>query len=730
MPSRPSADRLREFEAALRAAHADAADHADDHLGPLREQAQRYYRGEPFGDEQDGRSGWVQKELMQQVAAVMPHLLRVFASDASRVFQFVPRTPRDVEAAEAQTDYINHIVANENDGYRLVSDLLKDALVVPGGSVARWWHEATEEVEHERYTGLDAAQAALLRSDPDVEVVDEETRVVLPDDAAAMDPAVLEQVVAGTAEGQPPPPGFEAATDLEIRRTVRGGRVRVVALPPECFLVERRARSLDEADYVGVREVKTVSDLVAMGFDADEIREHAGKGGNAFLTRSGGEEDARHIGGWHDGAADGHDEATRKVYYAEHYIRYDLDGDDRAELLRVRTVGEACHVLGEPERVSDLPFAKFEIDPTPHACTGTSSFYEQVEDLQRAKSQIMRDTLDALAASLAPRLVVVENSVNIEDVLNQENGSVIRARAPGMVQQLTTDFPAQAAMSMISYLDDTAAQRTGVSRVSQGLDADVLQSTSAVGVNAMTEAASARMEMIARNLAEGFRRMARGLLRTVRRHQDAPKMLRLRERWVEIDPRTWTADLDCQVVAGLGRGDDMKRAALLGQVLGLQQQIIQMMGPDNPIVSVKHWRNTVSDLARAGGIVDSTRYFAEVTPEVQQRLAAQKGSGPPPDQQAMAYMQVEQAKAAAARQSAMQKLDVEAAKAQAADDRERDRMAQELHLKAAEIAAKHGAAVNMAAIRAEQDRERLAVSTMADLAKHLNPQQHPETTAP
>lgn len=124
---RPSAERLREFEAALRAAHRDAVDHADDHLGPLREKAARYYNGEPFGDEADGRSAWVQTELRGTGLAVMPHLLQVFASDARRVFEFVLRTPRDVEAAKAQIDCVNHIVANENDGYLLVHDLLKDA---------------------------------------------------------------------------------------------------------------------------------------------------------------------------------------------------------------------------------------------------------------------------------------------------------------------------------------------------------------------------------------------------------------------------------------------------------------------------------------------------------------------------------------------------------------------------------------------------------------------------
>jgi hypothetical protein len=190
-----------------------------------------------------------------------------------------------------------------------------------------------------------------------------------------------------------------------------------------------------------------------------------------------------------------------------------------------------------------------------------------------------------LAQSIHPRTAIVEGQVNIDDVLNNETGAIIRMRAPGMVQAFSSPFVGQAAFPMLDYMDQMREDRTGMSKAAMGLDPDALQSTTKAAVAATVSASSQRLELQARILAEGMKKLFKGILYLMTTHQDKPRMVRLRNEWVQIDPRAWDASMDVNVNIGLGNGDNNEKLAALNLIMQKQEQIMAQFGPMNQIAS-------------------------------------------------------------------------------------------------------------------------------------------------
>ena len=690
-----------EFEAAVKSCVDDAADYIDGFIAPARATATKYYRGDPLGNEEEGRSQIVMTEVRDVVQAMVPSLLRIFTS-SDEIVEFAPNTAEKVDVAEQQTDYINHVFYNDNPGFSILHQCFKDALICKTGVIKWRWSEDVEISEAE-FSALDEAQVALLLQEPGVELI--EMREI-PGPEMPPPPPV---------PGQPemPAPPSPSSYDIKIRRKLPSSRVVVEAVPPEEFLIAREARDLDHASYVGHRSLKTLSELVAMGYDKDEIETYAGQGDTFSINYEAQTRNPAIMSFMQH--ADNPDPSMRRLLYVESYVRIDKDGDGIAELRKVCSIGNAFHILHD-EVATDVPFAFFCPDPEPHMVIG-QSVADQVMDLQRIKSSIVRNTMDSLAQVIHPRTVVVEGQVNLDDVLNTETGGVIRARAPGMVQPLAEPFVGQNAMPLIAYMDDVRAQRTGISAASQGLNPDVLQSTTAAAVNATVTGAQERIELVARLFAEnGMKRLFKGLLKLVVRHQDKPRMLRLRGKWVQVDPRFWDADLDVQVNVGLGRGSDQERMQFLLMVAQKQEQVMQIMGPANPLADVSQYRNTLAQICNLAGFKDAGRYFKPVDPQAIQAMMQQPQK---PDPNEM-LVQVEAAKVKASIDRDNQKLAFEMEDSLRQDKREREKMHMDAMLRVAEIEAKYGTQVNVAHAEAviARDQQIAQAQIAAETERH------------
>jgi hypothetical protein len=636
-------------------------------------------------------------DVRDTVQGILPSLMRIFFGP-ERVVEFAPQGPEDVQSAEQATDYVDFIFKRDNQGFKILHSAFKDALVRKCGIVKYWWDESVE-VRAESFSMLDEQSMMMLTEDPDVEIS-----------------AVREYPVPGTepmneAQGimTPPPMMY----DVEIKRRIKTGKVKIEALPPEEFLIDRRAKSIEDATFVGHRTMKTVSDLVAMGYDYDEMVDVAGNG-NDFDNNQ--EYQARNPFAVISTANNG-DPSSKSVLYIEGYLKVDFDGDGIAEMRRICTVGTGNKVLRN-EIVAERQFADFCPDPEPHTFFGMCPA-DVVMDIQRIKSNVQRGILDSLAQAIHPRTAIVEGQANMEDVLNTEVGAVIRMRAPGMVQPFTTPFVGQAAFPMLDYLDDIKQTRTGISKAAAGLDADALQSTTKAAVSATVNAAHQHIEMIARIFAEtGLRKLFTGILKLVVENQDRARMIRLRNTFVPIDPRSWDAKMDVIVNVGVGDGTIEDRINILNQVAMRQEMLIEKTGPNNPVVSIPQYTNTLTKMLQLAGIKDSQNYFNQLPVDFQ--LPEPPAPKPTPEE-ILAQVQAQSIQADIQKKAAELQLDRE--RMIMSDDRERDRIEQDGILRRYELELKYGVQIQSAEINAAMNKDRELIRQQAAMSQTPQPPQ-------
>ena len=630
----------------------DALNHFDSEFSQERIRAMDFYLGEPFGNEVDGRSSVVSTEVADTVEAIMPNLMRVFTANDKYV-RFSPRTAEDVERAEQVSDYVNYIINHDNEGYKIIYNWFKDALLFRLG-VVKYFYEEEESVTEEEYNGLTEDELAVLLANPDIEVVEQQETILnsyMEDDGTVVP--------------------LESSYDLSVRVTERKGKIKVINVPPEEFLVNRRATSLEDAHFVAHRTTMTVSDLVAMGYDREEVEAYAG----TFDLDTDEERTNRFQDLEANTGTDAADPTLREVVYYECIMKVDYDGDSIAERRRICAIGnEGTHILHN-EPFDHVPFAVVSPILMPHRMIGRS-IYDMTEDLQVIKSTLMRQYLDSVYTSTLPRMVAVEGQVNLDDLLEGTAGGIIRARQPGMVQPISGTPVGGEVRPLMDYLDNIKEQRTGMSKASQGLDANALQSTTASAISATVRGAQVKLESYARTMAEtGVKSLFKGILHLVTKYDNKPRIVRLRNNFVPIDPREWTSEYDVVVQVGLGTADDEQKIAFLTQIAAKQEQILMQLGPSNPIVSMSQYVNTLRSIAEIGGFKDADMFFN--SPQQIQMMQQQQQQQPPQPDPAVAMKQ----------QQMEAELALKREKMQADIQLERERMTMEMELRRQELQA-------------------------------------------
>ena len=677
-----------ELENIVRAEIDDAQEYIDDVISPERALAGQYYKGEPFGNEEEGRSQVVSMDVRDTVQAIMPSIMRVFFS-ANNVVEFAPNGPEDVANAEQATDYVNYCLTRDNNLFTEAYASFKDALIRKNGIMKVWW-DVEKNVDTYYMTGLDEAAFSVLQSDPDTEVTDVEIRM---SETTVMTP------MGEMTQAAP------AIYDCTIVRKIEKGRLRVQSVPPEEFLIDRRARNIEDAEFVAHRRYVTVSDLVKMGYELDEVEDL----GFETLDDFEGNEEAFDRNPQAFVQITGRtDISSRKVLYIEGYLRVDMNGDGIAELCRVCVAGTANKLLSW-EACDFIPFVDFCPDPEPHTFFGMS-VADVTMDIQLIKSNILRNTLDSLAQAIHPRTGVVEGQVNIEDVMNTEVGGIIRMRAPGMVQPFAMPFVGSQAFPMLQYMDEIRENRTGISKAAAGLDANALQSSTQAAVAATITAAQQHIELICRIFAEtGMKNLFKKSLQLITKNQDAPRMVRLRNKFVPIDPRVWDSTMDVVVNVALGSGSNEEKMAFLGSIAAKQEAL---MAQGAPIVDIKQYYNTLSQMLALAGYKDPSSFFMD---PAMLPPPAPPAPPPPTPEQMLAQVQMEAIRADIQKKAA--ELELQREEMLRKDDRERDKLDADLMIKAAEIEAKYGAQVNTANIEALMQRDRELVRQTGELER-------------
>jgi hypothetical protein len=377
--------------------------------------------------------------------------------------------------------------------------------------------------------------------------------------------------------------------------------------------------------------------------------------------------------------------------------------------------------------VDDHPFAGWHVDPEPHTYFGRS-LVEIIERDQDTATAITRGIIDNVMLTNNPRTEAVKGQVEMDDLLNNEIGAIVRVNQPGMLRELTVPFVAGQTLPALQYIDQMVEMKTGVTRASMGLDPDAMQSTTRAAVTATVSAAAGQVEVMVSNLAyTGMRRLFQQILKLMAKHSTKAEMLRINGTYVPMDPRVWDTELDATVNVGLGTGKEEQKTAMLGQVLQIQLQAIGTYGPANPLAGIPQFRNTLADMLTLNGIHNVDRYFLPIQPAQPQQGAPGEQQQQPQGDPAQAMVAAEQIKAQAKLQSDAQRMQLEFMKAQMQDDRERDRMLQDLEIAMAQISAKYGMAIDTAQIKAQQAATQ---AMMQPQQQPMQPQQGAPSGAP
>lgn len=580
-----------------------------------RAKALDYYYGEPFGNEVEGRSQVVSTDVADTVESLLPNLLEVFTA-GNDVVRFEPSTMEDEPVARQATEYVNYIFQKDNNGFQILYDLFKDALLQKNGVAKVFWEE-TDATKRETFEGLTAEEMALILSEDGVEAVEH------------------------TDNG-------DGTHDLTILRPASDGRVRIETFPPEEFGIARRATSLDSAKFIYHRTEKTVTELIEEGFDEDIVRNLPSHDDAEYtserLSRFNKDDDF----GLDPSAID---DSMRPIWVYECYFRVDYDGDGLGELRKVTVAGPAYEVLDNVE-IDEIPIISITPIPMPHKFFG-QSVADLVMDVQLIKSTLMRQVLDNAYLINNNRVVVNEN-VNLDDLLTNRPGGVVRTEGQDPVGNSLAPMPVTplggAFFDTLEYMDQVRETRTGVSRYNQGLDPDALNKT-ATGISLMQSAGLKRQQLIARVFAEtGIKEMFRKILRLVVKHQDKERMIRLRDEWVPMDPRAWNANMDVTIEVGIGYGNKEQQVMLMQALLAMQEKVVALQGgADGPLVTLENVHNAAKKFVEAAGLKTADPYFSDPSSPAMQQVMQQKAQRPDPEMQKVqmeiqAQQQIEQAK--------------------------------------------------------------------------------------
>jgi hypothetical protein len=611
-------------------------------LAADRERNMAYYLGQPMGNEVPGRSQVVSWDVFEVIESAIPSLLEPFFA-GDHICEFEPASQGDEDYAEQATDYINWLIKKKNDGFLTFNTWIKDGLLSKVGIVRCWW-DATRKQKKESYRGLTQEQLVKLAQDSRITITTHDAQPD-PDDVAQREQAA-DQIDDMPPEQQPQalallqsPLRMLHDVDVIVDSGPRG--VRIDNVPPESFILTRGAKKQADVTCMGELRTYTRSDLVEMGFDRERVER---------LSEYQAAPDAFDADSPMPG--DTGEGANQQLTLFFGFVKLDFDGDGIAEWRRVFMGGN--DVL-ENEEVDDHEYSLWSPILLPHRIIGMA-LADPVVPIQDTKTSLQRQYLDSLYLANNPTTYAVDGQVNLDDLLSTRIGKVVRMKQMGMAGPLQTSLVANESLQGIELVNTWREERVGISRLNQGLDADSLNKT-ATGAQIAQTRDQKREKMILRIFAEtGCKDLCKRLLKLTCEYQDKPATIRLRNKWVEYDPRGWSAEMDVNINVGLGTGDKTQTIQFLSMMGAFFQQAAPL-----GVVTPENVYNLGKMLLKAGNIQGG-----------ETRLLTDPSTAPPQQPQkspeqivAEATIEAERIKADSKREESQMRAAADAAKLQA-----------------------------------------------------------------
>jgi hypothetical protein len=220
-----------------------------------------------------------------------------------------------------------------------------------------------------------------------------------------------------------------------------------------------------------------------------------------------------------------------------------------------------------------------------------------------------------------PRIEVPDDAVSdntYDDLLKYRIGGLIRTKKPGMLNAINLPDRSGSAMQAIMYMDSVREQQSGVVKNGMALSSEAIDPKSATEARKEDRNEQTRKRLMARMFAETFMvPLFQRVLRCIVKYQDVALTLKLRGRWVEMDPRGWNSSITARASVGLGyanRDEQLLAAKTVAEM--------QMVAFQNGLAGPEHLYKTAEKVIEAVGWQFPDNYFVNPqTPEGQQALA-------------------------------------------------------------------------------------------------------------
>lgn len=613
-----------------------ARDHDKSELNATRTKALNYFFGrmDEYVPPEPNRSKVVSRDVADTMGWMMPQLMRVFTG-SDRFAEAEPVEEGDVEFAQQATEGLNYVFWKDNDGEAVCYDATWDALLFQEGGIVKTYYDDTPQYAVSFHSGLTEDQVAMLLA-PDENGNEPEVL------ASSSRQEFVTETQADPMTGQPVEvPVPVTVWDCKIRRQKAKGRFVVEAIPPEDYGKNPDATSTDDALFQYHWDEVTRSSLIVEGYDRDKVEaipQGARQDGEKYARDPSTREDASDV-------------STEIIDRYECYAKIDVDDDGVAELVRVIMAGPDGGTLLDWEIwEDDNPFDSIQYEPIPHRFEGRSVF-DKTQDVQDIKTVLERQGLNNIYATNNPQRFAKGNIKNPEELTSPSFNGTVFGDANAEIIPLPVPFVAANAFEAMGYQDEVIQRRTGVGRQSMALDPEALQNQSATANQNNKDAAYSQVELAARNMAKGWKKVFRKLLRLMVKHQDTPRTIRLRgDEFVTIDPRFWNTDMDVSINVGLGTGSRDRDMMMLQQVLANQMAIADRFlatgATEDAIDMLPKVIATMTKIAESAGLRSPDDFYPDDAEEIVQRLkqkAAEAAQQPDPKVAAeMAKAQMDQ----------------------------------------------------------------------------------------
>jgi hypothetical protein len=610
------------------------------------EESLSYYLGLPNGTEVEGRSQITSTDVADAIEWIMPQIMKSFTQN-NEVVIFDPVHEGDEKQAELESEYVYEVLMKQNDGFIILHQFVKDALMQRNG-ILKVYYAKHDEVKTADYTGINENQFNSLLSAEGVEMLEKSEYIdelqtkmkeqQIQQQLQQMEQSYTQQREQAKQQGQSIPYQMEKQWseqktqlmeelekpvflyDIKVSVTRNRGQIYIDPVPPEEFRLNAQHNSicLDDARFTAHVLLKPVSDLITeYGLtkkETDELSE-----GSNFYDRE-YRFSLQNESVYYD-RVDAGDDSQRLIEISECYLKIDVEETGISKLMKVTVSGgDSPEQLLSVEDADAMPWVSTTAFLMSHKFQGMS-ITDRLKQIQDQKTALWRNMFDNMYLQNNQRNVVIEGQVNMDDLLVSRPGGIIRAKRLDAITPLVTPQLGQDAYNMMTYLDQVRAGRTGVDPDGSATPANIGDRVGSEGVDRLMNAKEELVGLIIRVVAEtGIKPLCIKIRDLTIKHIDAVTDFRFRGQWYQINPSEWPDRTMCTVRVGTGTGNHQLQTMALMNVLQTQKELA---AAGSILISEKKAFDTMDDYCKFNGLNGAVRYFVDPdSPEGQQAKAA------------------------------------------------------------------------------------------------------------